>query len=45
MMKSVALSGVVYSLVRRELVLSLEISCAENSVMKERPNTVMPGVR
>ena len=44
-MKSVAFSGVVYSLVSSELVLSLEISCAENNVMNERPNTVMPGVR
>ena len=43
-MKSAAVSGVVYSRESRELPRSLAITVAENSVTKDSPNTVMPGV-
>ena len=33
-----------YSLCSKELPLSLAINVAENSDIKERPNTVIPGV-
>jgi hypothetical protein len=44
-MKSQPDRGVVYSLCKNALSRSLAISVAENRVMNDSPNTVMPGVR
>ncbi len=44
MIKSNPVSGVVYSLCKRALSRSFAISVAENRVINDSPNTVMPGV-
>ena len=43
--KSVGVIGVVYSLCKSALCLSFEMRVAEKSVINERPNTHIPGVR
>ena len=44
MIKSNPVSGVVYNLCKRALSRSFAISVAENRVINDSPNTVMPGV-
>ena len=43
MIKSIPVRGVVYNLCKRALSRSFAIRVAENSVINDRPNTVIPG--
>ena len=45
MIKSQPVSGVVYNLCKSALSRSFAMSVAENKVIKDSPNTVIPGVK